>query len=877
MKNFKLYLFVAVLAFFGIAMVTSPDYILRDYTLFGSYQRVSNEDYSLTGFVGNGGEQLNSVDGKFRLSSGYFAQVKNVPPTVAMAKTGFFELNNISTESASVEWNIVSGVNSYQIQWDSASVNKFSTPVGDVTLSGTSFTFPELAFNSEYYWRVRAISPEGVAGEWSNEYPFTTKIQTPVITEVEYESTIANVKWNKVEGADEYLLLLAEPDKDFKPVENSNLSFSGESASISGLTPGETYSLAILAAKNNWGISDTSEVSTFVMKSATVTSLSVLPTKVNNSTSKLVQISWSNPLGKWDSIKIERKRKSASEFVLVANFASTESVTTYQDRDDRLLADTEYDYKISSINSAGEATVLEQTVLIRPDLPILSNLDFERKIQNMVGDTVALRFRLSVPTSDTSAIRLFYSIDAGETFNRSNNFDVVNDQFTGTQNLNLEWYSAEEGLLEDQFVESLVIKLESYVTKYDDFNSAIYETIDLDNQPPQLSSSSVVVKSVPWNKLVLEWSAAKDSSAITYSVFQTSPQNQLLEKGISGTTYTLGADAEAVDESFAFEVLAIDAFGNSASISNLNGDTRPSYVGDYNNDGGINAVDLLTFALSWGGDEGGVGKQTTNLYPYEGEFPRIQPTLLNEDVDVKDLATFIGMWNSLISSSSSKVISLTTFDENDIETVEVKNSSNFVVQPEINVSRRVKYASFEIQYDHSLVVDSITFKQSSPFKLSYQDTVNSRLVVDFVKAEGWVADEEPVFEIHFSKQDNEDEDRPRFSIRTEAGHSIEAENRYSSFKVFEIKELPQEFLLSQNYPNPFNPSTKINFALPVESEVTLMVYDVLGREVATLVSELKTAGTYSVTFDAGRLSSGVYFYRITAGEFQQIQKMMLIK
>ena len=107
--------------------------------------------------------------------------------------------------------------------------------------------------------------------------------------------------------------------------------------------------------------------------------------------------------------------------------------------------------------------------------------------------------------------------------------------------------------------------------------------------------------------------------------------------------------------------------------------------------------------------------------------------------------------------------------------------------------------------------------------------------------------------------------------------SLDDENQYSNFEVFEIQELPQEFLLSQNYPNPFNPSTKINYELPVDSDVTLMVYDVLGREVATLVSELKTAGTYSVTFDAGRLSSGIYFYRIKAGDFQQIQKMMLIK
>ena len=89
--------------------------------------------------------------------------------------------------------------------------------------------------------------------------------------------------------------------------------------------------------------------------------------------------------------------------------------------------------------------------------------------------------------------------------------------------------------------------------------------------------------------------------------------------------------------------------------------------------------------------------------------------------------------------------------------------------------------------------------------------------------------------------------------------------------------LPTEFILSQNYPNPFNPSTTINYEIPKSSLVTLKVYDVLGREVATLVNEEKQAGRYNVTFNASKYSSGVYFYRITAGDFSQIKKMVLLK
>ena len=89
--------------------------------------------------------------------------------------------------------------------------------------------------------------------------------------------------------------------------------------------------------------------------------------------------------------------------------------------------------------------------------------------------------------------------------------------------------------------------------------------------------------------------------------------------------------------------------------------------------------------------------------------------------------------------------------------------------------------------------------------------------------------------------------------------------------------MPKTFLLSQNYPNPFNPSTIISYQLPMNSHVELTVYDVLGREVATLVNEKQTAGTHSVNFNASNLPSGVYFYRMQSGAVSETKKLILIK
>jgi len=88
---------------------------------------------------------------------------------------------------------------------------------------------------------------------------------------------------------------------------------------------------------------------------------------------------------------------------------------------------------------------------------------------------------------------------------------------------------------------------------------------------------------------------------------------------------------------------------------------------------------------------------------------------------------------------------------------------------------------------------------------------------------------------------------------------------------------PSSFSLLQNYPNPFNPSTVISYQLSVNSQVTLKVYDVLGREVTTLVNGRLTTGTHSVTFDAAALPSGVYFYRIQAGTYTATKKLLVLK
>ncbi len=92
-----------------------------------------------------------------------------------------------------------------------------------------------------------------------------------------------------------------------------------------------------------------------------------------------------------------------------------------------------------------------------------------------------------------------------------------------------------------------------------------------------------------------------------------------------------------------------------------------------------------------------------------------------------------------------------------------------------------------------------------------------------------------------------------------------------------LRIIPTSYALAQNYPNPFNPTTVINYALPEQAFVHLTVYNTLGQQVATLVNEMQDAGNKNVEFDANNFPSGMYFYKISAGTFNDIKKMILLK
>jgi hypothetical protein len=139
--------------------------------------------------------------------------------------------------------------------------------------------------------------------------------------------------------------------------------------------------------------------------------------------------------------------------------------------------------------------------------------------------------------------------------------------------------------------------------------------------------------------------------------------------------------------------------------------------------------------------------------------------------------------------------------------------------------------------------------------------------------------------------DWEDPDKPGFALSPALGTlrndmGAYGGNQYksmpfTSLEITGIKDenetIPDKLILRQNYPNPFNPTTTISYSISEPATISLKVYDILGKEVITLLNGYQTSGNYKIEFDASSLSSGLYFYKIKAGEFSAIKRLVLIK
>jgi hypothetical protein len=316
---------------------------------------------------------------------------------------------------------------------------------------------------------------------------------------------------------------------------------------------------------------------------------------------------------------------------------------------------------------------------------------------------------------------------------------------------------------------------------------------------------------------------------------------------------------------YVFYVRCVDEFGNVGD--SLRYDVKFPVVGDYNFDGKIDAYDLGVFVLGWTNRD-----SVCDFYPFEGRIPVVR-VVGDKKLDAGDVWVFTMFWDRGKRGGFGKVSELSVEGFGNERGMNLRYSDGYVTIgfDDFDVSGRFVSGGVEIVYDRgSFRFDSLLFDFDG-LKLSYVDSSGGVFYLDFGRGGGF----------DFERLGA----RVRFKVLKEVkeGMIVRLKLYDEGLKLFErsyrisFEEVPTEYALYQNYPNPFNPSTTIEFDIPERTNVKLVVYDILGREVETLIDKELEPGKYKLNFNATNLPSGVYFYTLRTPKFTKTNKMLLIK
>ena len=292
-----------------------------------------------------------------------------------------------------------------------------------------------------------------------------------------------------------------------------------------------------------------------------------------------------------------------------------------------------------------------------------------------------------------------------------------------------------------------------------------------------------------------------------------------------------------------------------------------AYLGDYDFADGIDWKDLNTFVKAFNTND-----FSKELGPVTRTAPYFRPAP-DSLYNTRDAMAFVRMWYWDINKNSGKLMAKVLPTEGINLNAEIEADHMMIYPPkgtkamEVILNYPVMDMSMGIPVKETVTNEAIT--------LSKVDTVSGQILLNTAY---FVQNELPIrIDLNHMQRDNK--------VPVDISYQFIDKNNQilsSGSEVLEIKPIPKEFALHNNFPNPFNPVTTINYDLPKEAKVSLIVYDLMGREVTRLTDNFMPAGYHTVRWNARNqygmeVSAGVYFYHIQAGEFVKTQKMILLK
>ena len=285
-------------------------------------------------------------------------------------------------------------------------------------------------------------------------------------------------------------------------------------------------------------------------------------------------------------------------------------------------------------------------------------------------------------------------------------------------------------------------------------------------------------------------------------------------------------------------------------------------LGDYNFDSSVDGLDLANFISSWNNND-----LSYELGPAIGTVPNLIVTP-DGRFDLEDIMGFTRMWHwSRKNAILGKILS--ELGQRLIYDLDGQNLKFDWIEG-------ASVGQFDFEYDPTmLTLKRLNESKDNNYKLSYVDTLRGYNSFAFVNSNPsqFLS---PAFSFDISSRESKSINL-NYQFYDDFG-SLMAQGS----ELITLKPIPSEFALHSNYPNPFNPATTINYDLPNDALIDIMIYDILGREVKSLHRGLKQAGYHSVIWDSkdnqgGPVSAGIYFYQIRSKEFVKTKKMILLK
>ncbi len=466
-----------------------------------------------------------------------------------------------------------------------------------------------------------------------------------------------------------------------------------------------------------------------------------------------------------------------------------------------------------------------------------------------------------------SLTKFEYSVDGGTNWNSTLNYTGSVSSITGSRTDTIYWNTKNDL----PSVESRSIGVRLTFHSANTFSITL-DSVGVDNLAPRLNGIRNVVPG--WSDVSISWNDATDmSKPVSYHLVLT-------KSGSAGTTVLdtiFTTDSISISNLYSStqykaSILGIDALGNvdSASITTT---FRTGAVADYNGDGVINAYDLAALVLAWTNGD----LAHADLSPFVGTFP-ILDVHGDGALTLDDIYVFAKMWDyshrvGLPTSVASQLANV-SFSPQPIRNKLIAHKGEpmeFKFSP--GLTGDFAALGIRVNYGRAVRTDSVRVLLDG-LSLEYNDTSKGIIYVDLAKTGGLTLNGDDIMTSRMVFDPSKSAD----SIEVElVGYDGGLTESFRREYLFSVSIVPSKYALFQNYPNPFNPTTTIFFDLPERAKVKLTIYDALGRKVEGLLDDELDAGTYRTRLDGSRFSSGVYFYRLSAGNFTQVKKLILLK